>query len=129
MQLVRSGDSQMTHLDNGLHPGLAGRPLGHHQNPDGLDGTVLGLARTRSPTTDGGPGGLDRVEGIGLAVIAPGLPVGSVDFYDLYALASQEPGESDPIGASALDADLGHLAKTLEPDEQRFVPAASASND
>ena len=45
-ELVRGSDSQMAHLHDGLHPGLSGRALGHHQNPDGLDGTVLGLAET-----------------------------------------------------------------------------------
>ena len=33
----------------------------------------------------------------------------------------QEPGEPDPIGAGALDADLGHPTKLLEPGQQRFV--------
>jgi hypothetical protein len=44
MELVRGGDSQVAHLDDGLHSGLSGRALGHDQDPDGLDGTVLGLA-------------------------------------------------------------------------------------
>ena len=121
MELVRGGDSQVTHLDDGLHPGLSGRALGHHQDPDGLDGTVLGLAQTRGPTADGGPGGLDRIEGIGLALVAPGLAVGSVDFDDLDTLPSQEPGESNSIGSGALDADLGHLAELLEPGQQCLV--------
>ena len=37
--------------------------------------------------------------------------------------SSQEPGEPDPIGAGALDADLGHLAEALEPDQQGLVAA------
>ena len=119
MELVRGGDSQMAHLDDGLDPGLSGRALGHHQNPDGLDGTVLGLAQAGGPTADGGPGGLDCIEGVGLALVAAGLPVGSVDFDDLDALPAQEPGEPDSIGAGALDADLGDLAEFLEPDKER----------
>ena len=49
MELVRGGDPQMAHLDDGFHPSLSGRTLGHHQDPDGLDGTVLGLAQHRRP--------------------------------------------------------------------------------
>ena len=59
--------------------------------------------------------------GSDLPFIAPGLPVGSVDFYDLDALPPQEPGEPDPIGAGALDADFVHLAEALEPGQQRLV--------
>src|ERR1700736_5230781 len=123
MQLVRSGYSEVTHLDDGLDPGLSGRTLRHHEDSDGLNGTVLGLARSRGPTADGGPGGLDCIERIGLALVAAGLPVGAVDFYDLNALPPQEPREAGPIGAGALDADFGHLAESLEPDQQRFVAA------
>ena len=37
LQLVRGGKGKLAHLSEGLDPGLAGRPLGHHQHPDGLD--------------------------------------------------------------------------------------------
>ena len=70
MELVRGGDSEVPHLDDGFDPSLSGRALGHHQDPDGLDGTILGLAQTGRPTTDGGPGGFYCIEGIGLALVA-----------------------------------------------------------
>ena len=88
MELVRGGDHQVTHLDDGLHPGLAGRALGHHQDPDGLDGTVLGLAGSKGPATDNGPGRFDSIEGVGLALTAPRLPVGSIDLDHLDTLAA-----------------------------------------
>ena len=39
-QLFRCGVAEVTHLDERLDPGLAGRPLGDDEDPDGLDGTV-----------------------------------------------------------------------------------------
>src|SRR5665213_452068 len=121
MELVRGSKAQVTHLDDGLHPGLSGRSLGHHQHPDGLDRSVLGLARTGSSTTYGGPCRLHCIESVGLALAATGLPVLAVDFDYLHAFASEEPGEPGAIRAGALDADLGHLAEALEPVEQCLV--------
>jgi hypothetical protein len=120
MELVRSGESQVAHLGDGLHSGVAGRALGHHQNPDGLDWTHFGLAGTRSPTADSGTGRLDRIEGVGLAVIAAGLAVRSIDLDNLQAPPPQEPGKAHPIGTGSLDADLAHLAELLEPGQQRL---------
>ena len=87
MELLRSGEAEMAHLDDGLDPGLAGGALGDDEDPDGLDRTVLGLGRSAGPTTDGGPGGLDGIEGIGLSLVAAGLAVRTVDLDDLDTLA------------------------------------------
>jgi hypothetical protein len=111
----------VAHLDDGLHSGLACRALGHYQNPDGLDGAVLGLARTRRSTADGGPCRFHCIEGVGLAVVAPGLSVLAVDLDHLDALAAEEPREPDAIGAGAFDSNLGDLAELLEPGQQRPV--------
>jgi hypothetical protein len=121
MELVRGRVAQVTHLGDGLDPGVTGRALGHHKHPDGLDWTVLGLARARGPAAQCGPGRLDGIEGVGLAVVAPGLPVRPVDLDNLQALSPEEPGQSDAIGAGALDADLGHVAEPLEPGHQGLV--------
>ena len=87
-------------------------------------GPSLVLPASAGPTTDGGPGGLDGIERVGLALVAPGLPVGPVDLDDLDALPAQEPGPARPIGTGAFDADLGHLTEALEPDEQRLVASS-----
>jgi hypothetical protein len=50
MELLRGTDAQMAHLDDRLDAGSSGRALGHDQDPDGLDGTVVGLARPAGPT-------------------------------------------------------------------------------
>src|SRR5665213_1540897 len=121
MELVRGGKAQVAHLDDGLHPGLSGRSLGHHQYPDGLDRSVLCLCLAGRPATDGRPGRLHCIESVGLALAATGLPVLAVDFDYLHASASEEPGEPGAIRAGALDADLGHLAEALEPVEQCLV--------
>ena len=77
-ELFRSAVAEVAHLDQGLAPGLAGRTLGDDEDPDGLDGTVPRLGLALRPTTQGGPGGFDGVEGIGLAGCdgASGDPVG-----------------------------------------------------
>ena len=111
----------MAHLDDGFHSGLASRTLGHHQDTDRLDGAVLGLARPECPSADDGPCRFDGIEGIGLAMAAPGLTVRPVHFDDLDALATEEPGQPHAIGPGAFDADLVHLAEALEPGQQRLV--------
>ncbi len=84
--------------------------------------TVFGLGRTAGPTTDGRPSGLDGVERIGLALVATGLAILSIHLDHRDALAaSEESNQPGAVGAGALDADLGHLAETLEPGEQRLV--------
>ncbi len=79
----------------------------------------LGLA-ARS-TTQGGPGGFDGVEGVGLAAAPALLAVGSVDLDDLDASPAQVAGQARAIGAGALNADLGDVAERLEPAQQRLV--------
>ena len=111
----------MAHLDEGLNPGLAGRAFGHDEDPDGLDRAVSGLRFAARPTTEGGPGCFDRIEGIGLATAPALLTIGSVDLDDLDAHPAQVAGQSGPIGTGALDADLGDVAEALEPREQGLV--------
>jgi len=69
---------------------------------------------------DDGPGGLHRIEGIGLAVVASGLTVGSIDFDDLDTLPPKKSSQAHPIGAGAFDPDLGDLAELLEPGQKRL---------
>jgi hypothetical protein len=54
-------------------------------------------------------------------VIATGLSIGAVDLDHFDALAAQEAGQTHPIRAGALHADLGHLAEGLEPAEKRLI--------
>ena len=53
----------------------------------------------------GGPGGLDSVEGIGLARPTPLLTVRPVDLDDVDASGLQVSGEAGAVAACALDAD------------------------
>ncbi len=111
----------MAHLGQRLDPGPSGRALGHNEDPDGLDGTVLGLRNALSSSTECGSSRLDGIEGIGLSA-APTLgPVGSVDLDDRDAGSTKVTGQTGPIGARALDANLGQGPEALEPVEQRFV--------
>ena len=88
-KLLRCAVADVAHLDQGLASGLAGRALGHDENPDGLDGTVSRLGFALGSTTQGGPGSLDGVEGIGLAGSTALLTVRSVDLEDLDANSLQ----------------------------------------
>jgi hypothetical protein len=76
------------------------RAFGHHLNPADLNGSVLGRACTQSPTAGCGSGRLDRIEGVGLAVVSASLAV----YLDgLQASPTQEPGQSNAIGTGSLD--------------------------
>ena len=78
-----SAVAEVAHLDQGLAPRLAGRTLGDDEDPDGLDRTISRLGLALGSTTQGGPGGLDGVEGIGLAGPPALLAIRSVHLEDL----------------------------------------------
>ena len=75
---------------------LAGRTLGHDEDPDGFDGTVPRLCLALRPTTQSGPGGFDGVEGIGLAGTPALLAIRSVHLEDLDADLAQVAGQAQP---------------------------------
>ena len=122
MELVRGAVSQVSHLGDGLHPGLSGGALGHDQDPDGLDGTVLRLAGAGGSATDGGPCGFDGIERVGLAVVSDGTACSAGS-----PRRSRSPrrrrdrAKPGAIGARPFDADFGHLAEALEPGQQGLV--------
>ena len=120
-ELLRRAVAEVTHLDQGLAPGLAGRTLGDDEDPDGLDRTVARLGLALRPTAQGGPGGFDGVEGIGLAGPSALLAIRSVDLDDLDTNSAQVAGKARAIRTGALDADLGDVAECLEPAQQRLV--------
>jgi hypothetical protein len=66
-------------------------------------------------------GGLHRIEGIGLAVIASGLAVGPIDFDDFDPLPAKKSSEPHALRPSTFDPDFGHFAELLEPDEECLV--------
>ena len=67
LELVRGAEGELAHLGERLDAGPAGRTLGDDEDPDGLDAAVSALGRSVGSTRLRGPGGLERVEGIGLA--------------------------------------------------------------
>ena len=120
-ELFRCAVAEVAHLDEGLDPGLAGRALRHDENPDGLDGAVSGLGLAAGPTTEGGPGCFDGVEGVGLAAAAALLAIRSVDLDDLDAHPPQVTGQAGPIGTGSFDADLGHVCRTTASHDSRAL--------
>jgi len=110
-QLLWGAVAEVAHLDEGLDPSLAGRALGDDEDPDGFDGTVSRLGPAAGPATEGGPGGFDGVEGIGLAATTTLLTIRSVELDYLDSNPTQVAGQSRAIRARALDADLGHVPK------------------
>ena len=79
----------------------------------------LGLALR--PTTQGGPGSFDGIEGIGLAGAPAILAIRSVDLEDLDTCPAQVAGQARAVGPGALHADFGDVAEGSEPAEQRLV--------
>ena len=96
-ELLRCAVAEVAHLDEGLDPGLAGRALCDHEDPDGLDGAVSRLRAAARSTTQSRSGGLDCIEGIGLATATALLSVGSVDLDDLDADSAQVTRQSRSI--------------------------------
>ena len=96
-ELLRGAVAEVAHLDQGLAPSLAGRALGDDEDPDGLDRTVSGLGPSPRPTAEGGPGGFDGVEGIGLAAATALLAIWSVDLDDFDAHPAQVAGQTRAI--------------------------------
>ena len=118
LQLVRGTEGELAHLGERLDPGSSGRALGHDEDPDGLDRAVSALGRSMGPARLRGPGGLDGVEGIGLAALASGLAVLAVHFDDVDPGSGEEAGDAGPIGPRPLHADLADLAEGFEPGQQ-----------
>ena len=75
----------------------AGRALGHDEDPDGLDRAVSALGRSVGPARLRRPGGLDGVEGIGLAGLASGLAVLTVYFDDVDSGSGKVAGDAGSI--------------------------------
>ena len=69
LELVRGAEGQLAHLAERLDPGPSGRAFGHDEDPDRFDRTVPALGRSIGPLGLCRPGGLERVEGIGLAAL------------------------------------------------------------
>ncbi len=71
-----------TGLVDRLSPLRAGSALGDHQHPDRLDRAVPALRRAVGLAGLRGPGGADRVKGVGLALPARVLPVRAVHLHN-----------------------------------------------
>ena len=106
LQLVRSAEGELAHLGERLDPRSTGRALGDNEDADGLDGAVPALGCSMGPARERGPGGLDGVEGIGLAAVAPGLTVLAVYFDDVDPGSGEMAGDAGAIGPRPLDPHL-----------------------
>ena len=67
----------------------------------------------------------DGVDGVGLAVAASGLTVGSIDLDHRDAFAAQVSGEPGAIGAGAFDTDPVDGPETLQPGNELGVAGAA----
>ena len=121
LELVRGAEGELAHLAERLDARPTSRALGHDEDADGLDRTVSALGPSMGPARLCRPGRLERVEGIGLAALTPGLAVLAVHFDDVNPGSGEEPGDAGPIGARPLHTDLADLPKGLEPAQQLGV--------
>ena len=118
LQLVRGAEGELAHLGERLDPGPSGRALGHDEDTDRLDRAVPSLGRSMGPARESGPGGLDGVEGIGLAAVVSGLTVLAVHFDDVDSGSGEETGDAGPIGPRPLHADLADFSEGFEPRQK-----------
>ena len=98
---------------------------GDHQHPDRFNVavTMLCLAGCGSAQRSSSSG--DGVDGVGLAVAASGLTVGSIDLDHSDAFAAQVSGEPGAVGACAFDTDAVDRPETLQPGNELGVAGAS----
>ena len=81
-------------------------------------GDPVGAAAERRPSS------LHCVDGVGLAVAAPGLPIGSIHLDHHHPTAAQMASQTGPIGASALDTDPTQRTEADQPGVQVGEPGA-----
>ena len=93
-QVIGPGQDQRPGLVDRLGPLGTGAALGDHQRADCLDGAVPAFRRAAGPAGLGGPGGTHRIQGIGLALPAAVLPVGTVHLHDPDAGRGDVPGQA-----------------------------------
>jgi hypothetical protein len=96
----------------------------HAQLAEGLDRAGARLGGHGGFAGEHCPGGGFGVDGVGLAVSAAVLAVGSVHLDDLRPACAQVAGQPRPPRAAALDAHHHELAEAAQPGEQTPVAVA-----
>jgi hypothetical protein len=114
-QLIRPGQHQCPGLVDRPGSFAGGAAPGDHQRADRLNAAVAALRGAERPARLGGPGGVDRVERVGLALPAAVLPVGTVDFDDADAGRGDEAGQAGAIAAGPLDPDQADGPEPAQP--------------
>ena len=120
-QVIRPGQDQ--------NPGLVDRPvrslvaprLGGHQRGIASTEPTPALRRTAGPAGLRGPGGADRVQGVGFALLAAVLPVGPVHFDGPDAGRGDMPGEAGAVTAGALDPDQADGPEPAQPAQRPCI--------
>jgi hypothetical protein len=102
----------------GLHSGVAG----DLDEPDRFDLAVGELRGDHTDTGERGSCGVLSVDCVALAGHAPGAGPGwTRDLNRRVAVAAQEPGQTNAIGATALDREDMDLAERTRPGEELGV--------
>jgi len=118
----RSRDDQRLDLALGIGALVDGAAAGHPQVAERLDTAVTLFGSAGPIPGQDGLGGLDRVDGVGLALEASSLTVGTVDLDRLNVLLAQKPGQPGPVGTGAFHPDPRQAADGAHPGQQRGVP-------
>jgi hypothetical protein len=109
-------------LVEALDAHLASRAVSDEQRPDRLHAAIGGLRHARRAARQRRSSGLHRIDGVGLAVAATGLPVRAIDLHHRHPNTAQEAGQAGPVGAGALHPDPLQRAKTDQPGVQVGEP-------
>ena len=112
----------MAELVETLDACVASGAVGDQQHADRFDVAVGGLGHRPGAATERRPSCLDRVDGVGLAVAAPGLTARAVNLDHRHADTAQEAGQAGPVGAGALDTDSLQRAEPDQPGVQVGEP-------
>src|SRR6266481_3946959 len=114
-QVLGPGQDQGPGLVDRLGAFPGGAALGDHERTDRLDGTVAALGRAACPAGLGRPGSADGVEGIGLTLPAPVLPVRAVDLDDPDTGRGDVPGQARAVASGAFDPDQADGPEPAQP--------------
>jgi hypothetical protein len=120
-QLIGPGHDQRPGLIDRLGSLGAGAALGDHQRPDRLDRAVAAFRCAGSPAGQGGAGGADGVQRVGLALPPAVLSVAAIHLDDPDPGGGHMPGQAGTVTAGPFHPDQVHGPEPAQPTQQTGV--------
>jgi hypothetical protein len=121
-QRFGGGDDQRLDLTLRVGALVDRAAAGDPQRGQGLHRATAPLGQPVGAPGLGGPGGGLGIQRVGLAVPAPGRPVGAVDLDHGHPGLVEVCGQFGAVAAGAFDTDQHQLSERAQPGQQRGIP-------